>query len=194
MTGLPIRKPHRIESYRPVALAIRGYERWRSFNRVLWWMSAVALTRALLYTRSSPSTTAPQGLDLLPNGVLLGFGMLWLAAAILGFVGAVIRDGVEVWARRALAGMYMGWAVIYFALSLLYPSSNGTFLLGAWVWAILCFTTFGSNPEVRYVNLVVATEAMVGRPKGGRRFLVFYRPDRRRVNLPVEVDRRHAPE
>lgn len=184
---MPIRKPHRIERFPPIALVVRGYQRWKMFNRVLWWMSAAAATRAILYTRSMPTTVTPRGLDLLPAGILLGFGLLWLAAAILGFTGAVMRDGAETWGRRFLAAMYMMWAFIYLALGLYYV--DDAFKISALFYAILCLVTFASKPEVRYVNLVVATDAVGRTARKGRRFLIV---DRRRRNIPVDVERRHA--
>lgn len=191
MTGLPIRKPHRVERFPPVALAVRGYQRWKMFNRVLWWMSAAALSRAILYTRNTSDSPTPRGLDLLPSGVLLGFGALWLIAGLLGLAGAVARDGAEMWGRRVLAGMFMAWAFIYLALGSYY-SDGGTFKIAALFYGILALVTFASKPEVRYVNLIVATDA-ADKPAGrkGRRFLIV---DRRRTNVPVPVERRRNAE
>lgn len=169
----------------------RAYGRWRSFNRVLWWLSAMALTRAVLYTRNmshASGITTPRGLDLLPAGVLLGFGLLWLAAALVGFLGAVMRDGAEMWGRRFLAGMFMSWAFVYYALAFFYVD-DVTFQITALFYGFLALLTFASKPEVRYVNLVVATDAVKGGSRRGRRLLIV---DRRRRDVPVPVERRHV--
>jgi hypothetical protein len=183
-----IRQPHRVERFAPGRFAVRCYTKWKTFNRVLWWVSAMALTRAILYTRNTSNQPTPRGLDLLPAGILLTFGLLWLVAALLGFAGAVVRDGLEAWGRRALAGMFLAWSFIYYALSFYYPD-EGSFNITALFYGFMALVAYASKPEIRYVNLVVATTNGTT-PRGARRWLVV--PERRKRNVPVAVERRHA--
>lgn len=132
------------------------WEKWRdTHNRVLMFVSILAISRGVLYTIPTPEIL-PRGLDLLPKGALSVFGVLWLATGIYGLL-RLADHWEQKYARRYLAGMALAWASIYGG-AIGFTADNTFPLIGnAVVYATIAGLAWASRPRtvIRYKTIFI---------------------------------------